>query len=75
MGAKRASGPILMGTNLFKRRFEEECLIGRAKYSSNMHPTGNKESLQRVLVAGMSPTSSGEGRDYRMSRERLQLPH
>ena len=75
MGAKRALGPILMGPNLFKRQSEEECLLGRAKYSSSMHPTNNKESLQRVLVAGMSSTSPGEEREYRMSRERLQLPH
>ena len=75
VGAKRAPGPILMGPNLFKRWSEEKCLLGRAKYDSNMHPTSNKESLQRVLVVGMSPTSSGEGREYRMSRERLQLPH
>ena len=75
VGAKRAPGPILMGPNLFKRRSKEECLLRRAKYSSNMHPTNNKESLQRVLVAGMSPTSLGEGREYRMSKERLQLPH
>ena len=75
VGAKRTSGPILMGPNLFKRRFEEKCLLGSAKFGSNMHPTSNKESLQRVLVAGMSLTSPGEGREYRMSRERLQLPH
>ena len=75
VGAKRAPDAILMGPNLFKRRFEEKCLLRRANYSSNMHPTSNKESLQRVLVAGMSPTSPGEGREYRMSRERLQLPH
>ena len=72
---KRAPGPILMGPNLFKRRSEEECLLGRAKYGSDLHPTNNKESLQRVLVAEMSPTSQGEGREYSMSRERLQLPH
>ena len=75
VGAKRALGPILMGPNLFKRRFEEKCLLGRAKYGSNMHPTNSKESLQRVLVAGMSPISLGEGREYKMSREKLQLPH
>ena len=57
VGAKRAPGPILMGPNLFERRFEEECLLGRAKYGSNMHLTSSKESLQRVLVAGMSPIS------------------
>ena len=75
VGAKRALGPILMGPNLFKRQSEEKCLLGRAKYGSNIHPTSNKESLQRVLVARMSPTSPEEGREYRMSRERLQLPH
>ena len=75
MGAKRAPDPILMGPDLFKRRSEEKCLIGHTKYGSNMHPTSNKESLQRVLVAGMSPTSPREGREYRMSTERLQLPH
>ena len=75
VGAKRAPSPILMGPNLFKRRFEEKCLLGRVKYGSNMHPTNNKESLQRVLVAGMSTTSPREGREYRMSRERLQLPY
>ena len=75
MGAKRAPGPIVMGPNSFKRRSEEGCLLGRAKYDSNVHSTNNKESLQRVLVARMSPTSSGEGREYQMSRERLQLPH
>ena len=42
VGAKRAPGPILMGPNLFKRWSEEECLLGRAKYGSNMHPTSNK---------------------------------
>ena len=71
MGTKKAPGPILMGPNLFKRRSEEECLLGRTKYGSNMHPTNNKESLPRVLVAGMSPTSPGEGGEYRMSREKL----
>ena len=75
MGAKKAPGLILMGPTLFKRRSEEKCLLGRAKYGSNMHSTSNKESLQRILVVGMSPTSPGEGREYRMSRERLQLPH
>ena len=75
VGAKRALGLILMSPNLFKRRSEEECLLERAQYGSNMHPTSNKESLQRVLVAGMSLTSPREGREYRMSRERLQLPH
>ena len=72
---KRAPSPILMGPNLFKRRSEDECLLGRAKYGSDMHPTNNKESLQRVLVAGTSPISSREGGESRMSRERLQLPH
>ena len=57
VGAKRAPGPILMDPNLFKGQFEEKCLLERTKYGSNMHPTSNKESLQRVLVAGMSPTS------------------
>ena len=57
VGAKKAPGPILMGPDLFKRRSEEKCLLGRTKHGSNMHPTSNKESLQRVLVAGMSPTS------------------
>ena len=75
VGAKRALGPILMGPNLFKMRSEEKCLLERAKYGSNMHPTSNKESLQRVLVARMSLTSLREGREYRMSKERLQLPH
>ena len=75
VGAKRAPSPILMGPNLFKRRSEKECLLGRAKYGSNMHPTTNKEPLQRVLVAKMSPTSPREKREYRMSGERLQLPH
>ena len=63
VGAKRAPGLILIGPNLFKRRSEEECLLGYAKYGSNMDPTNNKESLQRVLVAGMIPTSPGEGRE------------
>ena len=63
VGTKRTPGPILMGPNLFKRRSEEECLLGYAKYGSNMDPTNNKESLQRVLVAGMIPTSPGEGRE------------
>ena len=75
MGAKRTPGLILIGPNLFERRSEEECLLGRVKYSSNMHPTNNKESLQQVLVVGMSPTSPREGREYRMSKKRLQLPH
>ena len=44
--AKRTSGPTLMSPNLFKRWSEEECLLGRAKYGPNMHPTNNKESLQ-----------------------------
>ena len=57
VGAKRAPSPILMGPNLFKRRSEEKCLLGRTKYGSNIHLTSNKESLRRVLVAGMSPTS------------------
>ena len=64
VGAKRAPDPIFMGPNLYKRRFEEECLLGRAKYDSDVHSTNNKESLQRVLVAGTSPTSPGEGREY-----------
>ena len=71
VGAKRALGSIFMGSNLFKRRSEEECLLGRAKYDSNVHSTNNKESLQRVLVARTIPTSPGEGREYQMSRERL----
>jgi len=57
VGAKRAPDLIFMGPNLFKRWSEEKCLLGRTKYGSNMHPTSNKESLQRVLVAVMSPTS------------------
>ena len=57
VGAKRGPGPILMDPNLFERQSEEKCLLGRAKYGSNMHPTSNKESLQRVLVEGMSPTN------------------
>ena len=75
MGAKRAPSPIFMGPNLFKRQFEEECLLGRAKYDSNVYSTNSKESLQLILVAGTSPTSPGEGKEYQMSRERLQLPH
>ena len=63
VGAKRAPSPILIGPNLFKRRSKEECLLGHAKYGSNMHPTNNKESLQIVLVARMIPTSPGEGRE------------
>ena len=75
VGTKRAPDPILMGLDLFKRRSEEKCLLGRTKYGLNMHPTNSKESLQWVLVAGMSPTSLWEGREYRMSRERPQLPY
>ena len=54
MGAKKAPDPILMGLKLFKRQSEEKRLLGRTKYGSNMRPTNNKESLQRVLVAAMS---------------------
>ena len=54
---KKAPGPILMSPNLFKRRSEEKCLLGRTKYGSNTHSASNKESLQRALVVGMSPTS------------------
>ena len=43
VGTKRAPDPIFMGPNLFKRRSEEECLLGRAKYDSNVHSTNNKE--------------------------------
>ena len=75
VGTKRAPGPILMGQNLFKRRSEKECLLGCTKYGSNMHLGSNKDSLQRVLVAGMSLISPEEGRKYRMSMEKLQLPH
>ena len=57
VGTKRAPGPILMGSKLLKGRFEEECLLERTKYGSNMHSASNTDSLQRVLVAGMSPTS------------------
>ena len=57
VGTKRAPGPILMGPKLFKRRSEEEYLLVRTKYGSNMHSASNKDSPQRVLVAGMSPTS------------------
>ena len=57
VGAKRAPDPILMDLNSFKRQSEEKCLLGHTKYGSNMHPTSNKESLQQVLVARMSPTS------------------
>ena len=57
VGTKRAPGLILMGLNLFKRRSEEKCFLGRTKYDSNMHSASYKDSLQRVLVAGMSPTS------------------
>ena len=55
VGTKRAPGPILMGPKLLKGRSEEECLIGRTKYSSNMHSVSTKDLLQRVLVAGRSP--------------------
>ena len=54
---KRAPGPILMGPSLFKRRSEEKCLLGRAKYGSNTPPASNKYSPQQVLVARMNPTS------------------
>ena len=57
VGTKRAPGPILMNPKLFKRPSEEERLLGHTKYDSNMHSVSNKDSLQRVLVAGMSPTS------------------
>ena len=57
VGTKRAPGPILVGPKLLKGRSEEEYLLGRTKYDSNMHSASNKDLLQRVLVAGMSPTS------------------
>ena len=43
-GAKRTSSPTLMSPNLFKKRSEEECLLGRAKYGPNVHLIHNKES-------------------------------
>ena len=55
VGTKRAPGPILMGPKLLKGRSEEECLLGRTKYGSNMHSVSTKDPLQRVLVAGRSP--------------------
>ena len=57
VGTKKAPGPILMGPKLLKGRSEEEYLLGRTKYGSNMHSASNKDSLQRVLVAGMNPTN------------------
>ena len=57
VGTKRAPSPILMGPNLFKRQSEEECLLRRTKYGLNTPPANNKDSPQRVLVAGMNPTS------------------
>ena len=74
-GAKRTFSPTLISPNLFKKRSEEECLLRRAKYGPNMHPIHNKESLQQILVVRTSLTKPGEGREYRMSRERSQLPH
>ena len=72
---KRGPSLVLVGLKSRKRQSEEKCLLRRAKYGSNMHPTSNKESLQQVLVAGMSLISPEKGKKYRMSRERLQLPH
>ena len=46
VGTKRAPGPILMGPNLFKRRSEEDCLLGRTKYGSNTPLASNKDSPQ-----------------------------
>ena len=57
VGSKRVPGPIFMGPKLFKRRSKEECLFGRTKYGSNIHSASNKDSPQRVLVAGISPTN------------------
>ena len=75
MGTKRASSLVLVGMKTFKGQSKEKCLLGRDEYGSNMHPACNKDLLQRVLVAGMSPASLEEGRKYRMSIEKLQLPH
>ena len=46
VGTKKAPGPILMGPKLLKGRSEEEYLLGRTKYGSNMHSASNKDSLQ-----------------------------
>ena len=75
VGAKRAPGPALVGLKMFRRRFEEKCLLGRNKYVSNMHSTCQKDPPQRALVTRMSPTGPQEGRKRRVSKERLQLPH
>lgn len=56
VGTKRAPDPILMGPKLFKRRSKEKCLLERTKCGSNMHFASYKDSLQRVLVTGMSLT-------------------
>ena len=57
VGPQTESRPNSYGPNSFKRLFEEKHLLERTKYGSNIHPTCNKESLLRVLVIGMSPTS------------------
>ena len=57
VGTKRAPDPILMGPKLFKRRSEDKCLLGRTKCGLNMHSASYKDSLQWVLVTGMSPIS------------------
>ena len=35
--AKRISNPALVDREAFEGRFEEECLLGRDEYGSNMH--------------------------------------
>ena len=57
MRDKRALDLILMGPKIFKRWFEEKCLLGRTKYDSNMHSAYYKDPLLRALVTRMSPTS------------------
>jgi len=37
MDAKRISNLALMDRGAFEGRFEEECLLGRDEYGSNMH--------------------------------------
>ena len=54
VGAKRAPGPALVGLKMFRRWFEEKCLLRSNKYGSNMNSTCLKDPPQRALVTRMS---------------------
>ena len=58
-GVPKDFQPNLDEPNLFKKTSEEECLLGRTKYGSNVRPIHSEESSQMNMGSKDEPHKAG----------------